>query len=319
MDAVRTSAAPVAGEADHRLSNVETVVVCIGAQKASTTWLHQLLESRPDAARSRFKEIEYWWEDAIFHGRVTPMTRVKQVSELTVVRDYVSAMLSGGPKGMYRFWKSDSYRRYREKMRTAPSLDDYLSVLLPDPSRQYGVAMDFSPNYALLTQESFRDMYRFFGDKLRVVLIMREPVERIWSMAKHYARNSAANLEEGRVQDEFRKIVEKPSDIGYSRSRYELTAQQLEEAIPPKQILYLFHESIRSPEEMERLRVFLGFDTLEAETLSKAVNVSETKQVPPPALVEMARRQLEPTYEWAQRRFGGRLPDKWRVSAPTRT
>ncbi len=70
----------------------------------------------------------------------------------------------------------------------------------------------------------------------------------------------------------------------------------MEEAIPPEQILYLFHESIRSPEEMERLRVFLGFETLEAE-LRRAgfteVHRRELNESPVPHLAGLDLRAAE--------------------------
>jgi hypothetical protein len=126
--------------------------LCVGAQKAGTTWLYQQLDSHPDFWMPPLKELHYF--DAL--GRVQwpfPPQR-----------------------------RDDRDLRFLESLQSLgaqPSMDfeGYARLFEPKGSLLSG---DITPAYSTLNGKVTRQVVRHFPS-LKVIFLARDPVERFWS------------------------------------------------------------------------------------------------------------------------------------------
>jgi hypothetical protein len=131
---------------------LRTTLFCVGAQKAGTTWLYDVLGRHPEVGFPRMKELHFW-----------------------------SDLYTGGR------WRQRFLRRARRPPWLARRLEvetdaDYVAYLA-ECADDRPVSGDLSPDYALLPSEGFRRMEAAVPDA-RFLFVMRDPVERYWSWIK---------------------------------------------------------------------------------------------------------------------------------------
>jgi Sulfotransferase family len=134
--------------------------LCVGAQKAGTTWLYQQLDSHPDFWMPPVKELHYFDE----LSRV-PRARPPRCRDERDVRFLDSI----------------------KNLSAAPSIDleNYARLFEPKGSLLSG---DITPTYSTLSDEIIRRIVEYFPN-LKVIFLARDPVERAWShlsMEVHY-------------------------------------------------------------------------------------------------------------------------------------
>lgn len=158
--------------------------------------------------------------------------------------------------------------------------------------------------------------------KVRLIALLRDPVERALSQYFHARRNgyetleleAAIDAEESRLMG-AEAIVEQPGGYHYSyqkhsylkRSRYEEQLQRYQSLFPAKQLLILRSEDLfKTPAECwDRLLTFIGAEPmpLPGELPRSNAGEGEANQVST-ALRQRLRKDLAPTYEWLDRQYG---------------
>ena len=163
--------------------------------------------------------------------------------------------------------------------------------------------------------------------RVKMIVLLRDPVERTLSQYFHARRNGyeQLELEEALEAEEERTIgadavVTAPDGIHYSyqkhtylsRSRYAEQLQRFLELFPRRQILVLRSEDLFSRTEQcwDALLSFIGAAPLplpvplphsnSGQGEASAVSVSLKRKL---------RAQLEPTYEWLERNYGLSWPE----------
>ena len=148
------------------------------------------------------------------------------------------------------------------------------------------------------------------NDKIKLIFVMRDPVERAWS-----AVNNAAK--KGVDASTVAKSIERARESGtIARSAYAETIRRLEAVFSAGQIHYCFFEDLRDRPEALTAGVFsfLGVDPAPAVPvqLSQAVNVAAgSRPIPAEFSREMARDYLPLVQELCQRFEGP--PHRWRA------
>lgn len=167
------------------MRTVAKLLVCAGAQKAGTTWLHSVLESTGVFHTGYFKEIHYfdWIHDGTWYMNRRRAEQLKwHVDRLD--SEALGNWLGGVPaidatqKAIFDIlsWCSQ------------PATDQwYVDMMTPDDSKKW--AIDFSPGYATIGDAGFAHMARL-ASELRLLFVMRDPVERAWSGLIHETRFS---------------------------------------------------------------------------------------------------------------------------------
>jgi Sulfotransferase family len=259
----------------------------IGAQRAGTTWLHRVLSQHRGLWLPPVKELHYF--DKLDTKRTAFDPKERQ-------RVRLSGLKSMDP-WLLRYWFG---RRD----------DNWYGRLFRDAKARGFIAGEITPAYATLNDKVLRRIHRM-NDKIKLVFVMRDPVDRVWSAVSNAAKKGAADASTvATALDRARESGAK------ARSAYADTIARLEAIFPRSQIHYCFFEDLRDrPEAMTaELLTFLGVEPKPAVPirLPPAVNVAAgSKGAPLEFAREMARDYL-PMVEQLCRRFDG-PPQKWRT------
>ena len=269
----------------------------VGAQKCGTTWLESELSGTSWFSNGGIKEFHVF-NKLVAQRRNNP----------------AKAMIRRRRKG-----KLDLIR-LQEAMRLSPELYfdhfDYLHL------REAAVTHvgDITPAYSMLPQSSFeliREGLTARGFTIRVILLMRDPVERAWSQLRmrnrlRHERQNAARVTAEQEVSQLRSFYRKPNCR--SRTTYERMAETLEAVFSSEEIFYGFYETLFQQSEINRLTDFLETPALTPQfnrVVHASPKQSETVEGLDAVLNDM-RAFFAPTYDWARRRFGPSVPTGWR-------
>jgi hypothetical protein len=272
--------------------------VGIGAQRAATSWLWQLLQQHPGVANSPVKELHY------FSSKYLPEFNVDYA---TVARNRILKFLE---THQGKLSEPDGVRvrclAHWLAMQSDEDYVEYFHQLQRATGKQvYG---EIAPNYAMLPAQGFENICALFPDA-RFVFLMRNPVDRIWSNLHFHTKNAPTPPTEN---DAVRFAAEPRTR---ARSDYGATVRRVVSAAGRERLFVAFAEEITSPENgkpvREALLQFLGLDPFQfpkglLERRPAALDI-------PAPSVELRQRLLAPccdTYTFAKE-FMGRLPPSW--------
>jgi hypothetical protein len=284
------------------------VMICVGATKAGTSWLHDHLSSRADCHFRTIKELHYF---TMTEPRHFAAARAKLARE----RDELAAARAG----------ADPDRAARLERRIA-DLDDWDRVLargaidlaayrafLMAGAGGASVVGEVTPAYALMSVAEMKRLAAI-GQDTRILFLMRDPVARLWSHVRMIAerttdsvaafeaaaRGLLARILAGDLSGEGKGIVK--------RGDYATILGKLWRAFAPAQLLVLFTEDLLNGPGLDRLNDFLGLPPGAARA-DRKVHEGRTLALEPEA-ARAARAWLSPQYDFVQRHFPA-LPAAW--------
>ncbi len=295
-----------------------TILYCVGATKAGTSWLHDALKGHSACALRDIKEAHYW-DTVNGADRLDYLETLEgQLHRLRVSRHRANL----GNRG----WQAANVDRQIAALTEQIDMlcadrqgnAAYLAWLMADRTDQDVVA-DFSPSYALLDGPALDRMVRV-SPRTKIIYLMRDPLSRLWSHVRMAAKRKVGEGEalEGTANNILRRVLTEQShkQIGL-RSDYEGAVTRLTATVPENRLSLMFTEELLAPGGFEQVCAFLGIRQEPADT-TKSVHAG-TKAKMEPGLREMALAFLKDQYDWAARTFGS-LPQAWqnnleRVSA----
>lgn len=227
----------------------------IGAARCGTTWLADRLSRYPDVWIPRVKEIHYFTRSSRYPGP-------SQLEDGTVAQRLFSTRLP--------------YRRYRRKLLRAvasniarPSLskltwdanfllrkagDDWYASLF---SQGYGkITGEITPRYCVLELDDIRRLRSLIPD-LKLLFLMREPVDRTWSIIKYHEKRQGRPLTALPIE-QLQERAFHPAVL--QQSDYESILRRWRTVFPAEQIFVAcFDEIVGGPDAlMARVCRFLG-------------------------------------------------------------
>jgi len=172
---------------------------------------------------------------------------------------------------------------------------------------------DITPSYSMLDAQAFefiRTGLEKRGFHIKVVFIMRDPVERVWSMMHQKPR--VIEFLKNSSPHEVREIgISSFIDPQASmRTRYERTIAELETVFPAQDIFYGFYENLFNSTSYARLGHFLGIE-LKKPDFNSVRNSSLMKKPIQQDLAAEAARYYADTYRFAYDKFGPQIKDLW--------
>ena len=317
----------------------------LGCQKGGTTWLHGYLSRHPQVASGFTKE--YHVLDAHFR----PARRAWQDGRIAQTRALIATL--GRVPGLQRRRRiaglEGAAARYERQRWLADDLDRYVGYFA-GLAREHPAARafyDITPSYAALEGPELaeaRARLEAAGFDVRVIFIMRDPVERAFSgfrfglsRAERYAAwplaaplgeaqrgvESWARLAAARARQRLARTPEakaRHSPLlataldGPDRllSSYERTIRAAEAAFPPERIGYFFFETLFREELIRRIADLAGIDFQPA---AYAVNRNPTAVRATMTAFEVAalRDAFAETYRFCADRFGAPfIAEIWR-------
>lgn len=257
---------------------MKTFLLGVGAQKAGTTWLHRYINSYENADLGFAKEYHIW--DAI---HCPECERFKVTSRFPV--------------------RPNKFRRWRMQRSQSYYFDYFERRLAAD---NINITADITPSYTCLSEPVFRRIFEEFerrGITVKVVLLMRDPIQRCWSTVSMHRRKGKPKdgidveaPEEEALRHYFR------SPRAQIRTRYDRTIKALEAAIPPERICYALYEELFTESEIERLSRFLNLSP-RYEFTDNRFNISpRSTELSPATMAEVAEEYHE-VYQYCANRF----------------
>ncbi len=223
---------------------MNTFVLCIGAPKAGTTWLYHYLKSY-DCVDLGFKK-EYHVFDVAYVDYYQYFAKAKSVDVKL--------------RSLEFYKKSDKNQKLLSSFRDNHELYfNYFDSLLVNGKKITG---DITPTYLNLPHDIFsliRDSFEQRGTQVKVIFFMRDPVERIISVAKmgkRFGKILDSNFDRNaNINDILNSLYKLPHIVG--NTDYKRTVNLLESVFPAGNIHSGFYETMFRKSEIFRLSNFL--------------------------------------------------------------
>ena len=271
-------------------------ILGVGCQKGGTTWLHtQLCKSR-NVDMGFVKEYHVF--DALyvpqcFHFLNNKMKRMQNI-----------------PHGIKALRKKKQLLKHLNFYSDTQNYYDYFDSLISKGGSEVTTVGDITPSYSALPKKALskiKSELESRGFKVKVIFLMRDPIERIWSQVRMSRRNKLKANPDLILPNESKRIEAafkiRSTEI---RTKYEITISNLEAIFNSNDIFYGFYEELFEEQSISNLRSFLDLSEFSVDTNQK-VNVSEKND----SLLELDEElglrifnHYKETYEYCQNRFG---------------
>lgn len=283
-------------------------VLCIGAQRSGTTWLHAVLQSHPRIWPCEIKEFhQFDWDGG--DPVVGEFRQGQAFAALGAVADAGAA----GPEREHRV-----RRLLRHAFPPAHSWENYAATFAAAPCDR--LACDFTPAYATLDEHAVDDIVRVMPH-LKVIFILRDPIARAVSGAIHELGMSGIA---GPTEAELRHACNDASNV--LRTDYLRTLDLWRRKLSEGRLLVLFHDDIAADPDGVIVRTcdFLGIGPPPPRaTARKSIDLPTNAGRATIAWPELARVKAELSARWLpmlvelERRFGEPVR-QWRLAAEAR-
>lgn len=282
---------------------MKTFLLGVGAQKSATTWLYEYLQAHQHCDLG-FKK-EYHVFDALFvpnlgthrfmvnnlrHVRNLTKQKIDSVENKTPALDI---KLEHALRAASFYIDTENYGHYFEQ--------------LYDVNTATKVVGDITPSYSMLEAKDFAFIKRLMerhGFNVKVIFLMRDPVERAYSAARMSIRDGATTDKTAEITAEsiVNRQIKNSANIN-NRGRYDLTIKALEQVFNAGDIYYGFYETIFDNAEVRKITNFLGIDFMSAD-FDRKVNASPHLTKLNPKTTIDAREHFEEVYSFCKAKFG---------------
>ncbi len=278
--------------------SAENVVFCLGTVKSGTTWLYRYFYRHPQFVLPAIKELHFF--DAVDNQM---LARWMQDIDTNI--------------GLLKKWKRKADLIQEIRFADAKTYRDVLQSLDEERYKEYLQSKtdtgfwtgDFTPCYSILSEERLGKMSGMF-ENARFVLLLRDPIDRLWSHVRMIAKRRADKGED--ITKRARYILN--NALGgnenpiLARGDYPTILDKMDAAIPPENLFIMTYEEMLAQENLDRLCAYLDVEPQEgafASVVHKGVSVEMREEER-----ALAANFLAPHYDYIENRFG-KLPQGW--------
>jgi Sulfotransferase family len=269
--------------------------LCIGAQKAGTSWLDRMIRQHPDVWMPPLKELQFfnhlfvdsdrkWTEWAIRNDvRQKILSHVDSNRGHQVDFNYLQYLIDMGSREVFtESW----YRRIFER-----------------PGAQGKLVGEITPGYCTIPVEGMRFLYRTMRS-VRIIYIIREPLERTLSHLRMEATPPRRNPPLPSSKNEWVEFAERREVE--RRSDYAKFVPLWQDTVPATQLLFLpFGEIAVAPARfLRRIEEFIGLRPYGAyKGLQEKVHETAPVEIPR-GVVECFSKRMERQRQFLRDAFG---------------
>ncbi len=311
----------------------KTVFICIGAQKAGTTWLHAALSNYKDIGLPHIKELHYFdvkWLPKKFNTYEIRKLWTKQLKTISEnIADTVQNAIINNMKNIKsdetsKIFSNDFLEKY-ELSRRCDRVINLVNVLSIKNDKDYltymakignnkSVVGEITPAYSMLPYEGFLNIKELLP-KVKIIFIMRDPIDRFVSQMKfvNKQRKTKGN-DDVDIKEEYLSVLN--DDKFLKRANYQDILYKLEQIFLKENILLLFYEDLLGDScvsNMHSVETFLNLPKKSDEEIlswknktynetADLLNIDDEKQ--------NIAENLKGIYEYIFNRFD-RVPQKW--------
>ncbi|WP_240789317.1 sulfotransferase [Synechococcus sp. BS56D] len=267
----------------------------MGAQKAGTTWLQRELSRCSSVNLGFCKEYKAF-------PSIKPKAQTNRWRWPTPQPRFDPHRFAQLPEAEQHQW-----------MRTDPwAYLHYFHTLVQGDPRLLATG-DISPHYSELSAQQFQHIGRLLekgGFNVKVILLLRDPVERVWSQLRMLRRQNRFPELCGYREEETALALLHHHPRFAAKTQYHRTLNQLERAFSPTQLHIDFYERLFTPDAHQRLAAFLELDLPEAD-FDTRVNASPKQIEICPKLQQTVALAYRNVYAAMVDRFGETVLDLW--------
>ncbi len=267
----------------------KSFILGLGASKSGTTWIQTYLHRARGVDMGRLGEYQVW--DAL---------HLPENSRYRVARPGLWLRIEAAlASGLGLPVKTPAFR-YRLQQDPARYFDYFEQQLARPGIRMTG---DISPGYAGLPVAVLQDIDRTFaarGITVKPVFVMRDPIERAWSilkMRRRKGRVATVPADSQGLSDQFRRAV--AAGVGVP---YETSLRNIDAAFGTDRPYLGLFETMFTPEAVQRLSDFAGIRADPAASAQR-VNDSGDRSGVDPALAREVFAAFAPDYAYCLARF----------------
>ena len=275
-------------------------ILGVGAQKAGTSWLHRQLVRNASIDMGFSKEYHVFntvFEKELMEFR-TP-TKTQNPLQLLNIPSQIQRKINKSRRQSF-IEDTNNYFDFFDK--------------LYSKNRSVKAVGDITPSYSILNASAFEHIKQGLekrGFTVKVVFLMRDPVERVWSMARMKRKKDVKKrgliLTTTEVED-LETLYKLPyCDLN---TRYDRTIIELENVFSDENIFYDFYERMFSESSFNKLKKFLDID-LSTPQFNKKFNISPKNEKIPPELLKKIAFYYKPTYDFIEVKFGSEPVSLW--------
>lgn len=288
-------------------------ILGVGAQKAGTSWLHQQLNRNNNIDMGFCKEYHVF--DAIEEmgrrqadGTLINGFRNKAIKKVMLLHEQGKLGVNQGARRNQNLKYAALRLSFIDNADTYFDYFDYLFL----KNKAVKAVGDITPNYALLQANTFDLIKKGLekrGFKVKVIFLMRDPVERAWSFAR--MRKKGIKEERRNSFNEFNFLLKNdPEHQAVQKSNYEKTIKNLEVVFDSADIYYGFYEKLFTPQSFQDIQKFLNI-SLEPFNASSIINASPKQDSLPKEINHKLALRHQATYEFMLHRYGQSLLKLW--------
>ncbi len=286
-----------------------TILFCVGATKAGTTWLYRYLHDHPDCSLPAVKEAHYWDTfDADARDRQVAAFKAR----LQELRDLRADAESAG-----RGWQVANVTRRISDMTMLISViagdradDQAYSNWLTGRVEGVKLFADITPNYATLPDQILARMIAL-SPQTRVLFLIRDPLDRLWSHIRMQARRQRQDHEvyEKKANNILYRMLNRGQETHIlERGDYPAIIRRLRRVIPEDRLMVAYTENLMGQNGISHLAEFLGISPVTSDVKTPVHQGAEVVMLD--KLRPRALKLLNDHYEWAARNIGP-LPERW--------
>ena len=267
-------------------------LLCVGCQKGGTSWLWKQL-SRNKNFYSFLKEYHVF--DNLYLSQLPPHYHQKNYVKRAKTKGEGDNNLIdiNNPESFTRasfFFKIENYFNY------------FNSVI--SNKKKVNTTGDFTPAYCFLSPKEFRFIKSSLeekGFKVKVIFIMRDPVDRVLSHLRMEMRRKDIDKEftVETLRDFYKHIN------CTRRTRYESIICNLEKVFEKEDIFYGFYENLFEKDSLKRFANFVEIPNLEFQIDEKVNESLETykSSVIDPKILKKVFKYYKNTYSFCYEKF----------------
>lgn len=291
--------------------------VGLGAPKCGTSWLSDYLNGHPEVLFSPIWELRYFNSGSSQSAGIATLAAAPFLEQL----ERTTAMLvKNFRRPEKRNLRLAQIEGLVDRIRMIEGGDSYLEIFRKRITPSHRVFGEHSPVYCSLGENGFKAI-KAMHNPVRVIFIMRDPVDRHWSHVwfqlqpkpKKSAHQISAETELRNDPEALARCLSNTlTGTLLRRGRYDLTLRAMDKVFAPEEMLVLFYENLFTDESIVRVTDFLGVSAKPA-LFEKRVNANLKKLKLGAADAAVIRDAYAPVYEYCRERFGSAVPASWRT------
>ena len=264
--------------------------LCIGAQKAATSWLWVMLRQHPEIWMPPLKEIHYFDHLYVPDNRSWTLNHIKKgvtdALKWQVEREVINL---------------DHFKYLVDLAMDRPFTEDWYRACFNRPGANGKTTGDITPEYCTIPPEGIAHVKELLGQDLKLIYIIRNPVDRAVSQLK---MNLTRRGKESEGKDFW--IASAKDPVIAQRGDYKTYIPQWEAVFPKANILYLPYKMVKADPAkfLGLIEAHLGVARFHGYSgISNRVHETREARVPS-EVIRHLEESLAPQSVFLKERFG---------------